>query len=102
MRRADKRDCYQCPITKEPTGVPVSTSKQDSLNRKPVGGKHATGQEEEGLHIGEPRSSAANKDRPKEPVHFGARTKCDPPVSGTCHPSGPSYKTSIFFVFLEA
>jgi hypothetical protein len=31
MRRADKRDCYQCPITKEPTGVPVSTSEQVSL-----------------------------------------------------------------------
>jgi hypothetical protein len=35
MRRADKRDCYQCPNTEEPTGVPVSTSKQDSLTAPP-------------------------------------------------------------------
>ena len=32
MRRANKMDCYQCPNDEEPTGVPVSTSKQVSLN----------------------------------------------------------------------
>ena len=73
--------------------MPVSTSEQDSLNRKPLGGEHATGQGEEGLHIGEPRFSAANKDRPKEPVHFGARTECDPPVSGSRHPQSPPSRT---------
>jgi hypothetical protein len=32
MRRANKRDCYQCPNNEEPTGVPVSTPKQVSLS----------------------------------------------------------------------
>ena len=31
MRRAEEDCAYQCTITKEPTGVPVSTSEQDSL-----------------------------------------------------------------------
>ena len=93
MRRANKRDCYQCPNTKEPTGVPVSTSKQVSHNREPPSVEHATGQGEQWLPLGKPRLLVADKDRLKEPVHFGARAKCDPPVSGTCHPQSPPSRT---------
>ena len=39
------------------------------------------------------RPASAFKDRLKEPVHFGARAKCDPPVSGTRHPQSPPSRT---------
>ena len=73
--------------------MPVSTSKQVSLNRKPLRGQHATEPGEQWLPLGKPRLLVADKDRAEEPVYFGARAKCDPPVSGTRRPQSPPSRT---------
>ena len=93
MRRAEEETANQCPNTKESTGAPVSASEQDSHNREPPSVEHATGQGEQWLPLGKPRLLVADKDRLKEPVHFGARAKCDPPVSGTRRPQSPPSRT---------
>ena len=93
LRQPEEGTANQCPTTKESTGAPVSASEQDSHNREPAAVEHATGQGEQWLPLGKPRLLVADKDRLKEPVHFGARAKCDPPVSGTCHPQSPPSRT---------